>query len=327
MQNNISRYSHSILITGANGFVGKPLCEELLRQGQVVRASMRLGRRDNVPVGNIETVSIDVLDGATDWTEALAGINVVVHLAARVHVVKDNSLDLLDELRKVNVEGAWNLALQAAEAGVRRFIFISSIKVNGEGTLPGRPYTAEDRPAPVDPYGISKFEAEDALLRLAYETGMEVVIIRPPLVYGPGVKANFHSMMHWLLKGIPLPLGAIHNKRSFVALDNLVDLIITCIDHPAAANQTFLAGDGEDMSTTELLLRLGKALDMPVKLVPVPIWMLRAGAALLGRQYMSQRLCNSLQVDISKTCELLGWHPPVSVDDALKKTAADFLQR
>lgn len=327
MQNNISRYSHSVLITGANGFVGKPLCEELLRQGQFVRASMRLGRRDNVPVGNIETVSIDVLDGATDWTAALSGINVVVHLAARVHVVKDNSGDPLDELRKVNVEGAWNLALQAAEAGVRRFIFISSIKVNGEGTLPGRPYTAEDRPAPVDPYGISKFEAEDALRRLAYETGMEVVIIRPPLVYGPGVKANFHSMMHWLLKGVPLPLGAVHNKRSFVALDNLVDLIITCIDHPAAANQTFLAGDGEDMSTTELLLRLGKALDKPVKLVPVPIWMLRAGAALLGRQYMSQRLCNSLQVDISKTCELLGWHPPVSVDDALKKTATDFLQR
>jgi len=327
MQSNISRYSHSILITGANGFVGKPLCEELLRQGQSVRASMRLGRRDNVSIGNIETVSIDVLDGATDWTEALSGINVVVHLAARVHVVKDNSGDPLDELRKVNVEGAWNLARQAAEAGVRRFIFISSIKVNGEGTLPGRPYTAEDQPAPVDPYGISKFEAEDALRRLAYETGMEVVIIRPPLVYGPGVKANFHSMMHWLLKGVPLPLGAIHNKRSFVALDNLVDLIITCIDHPAAANQTFLVGDGEDMSTTELLLRLGKALDKPVKLVPVPIWMLKAGAALLGRQYMSQRLCNSLQVDISKTCELLGWHPPVSVDDALKKTAADFLQR
>ncbi len=317
----------NVLISGANGFVGRALCAALLRQGQFVRAAMRLARRENVPVENVETVSIDILDGTTDWTEALSGINVVVHLAARVHVIKDNSIDTLDELRKVNVEGAWNLALQAAEAGVRRFIFISSIKVNGEGTLPGRPYTAEDRPAPVDPYGISKFEAEDALRQLAYETGMEVVIIRPPLVYGPGVKANFHSMMHWLLKGVPLPLGAIHNKRSFVALDNLVDLIITCIDHPAAANQTFLAGDGEDMSTTELLQRLGKALDKPVKLLPVPIWVLRAGAMLSGRQYISQRLCNSLQVDISKTCELLGWHPPVSVDDALKKTAADFLQR
>ncbi|MGZ4955673.1 MAG: UDP-glucose 4-epimerase family protein [Methylobacter sp.] len=327
MQINISRYSHSVLITGANGFVGKSLCAELLRQGQSVRAAMRLARFESLPLENIETVSIGVLDGETDWTQALQGINVVVHLAARVHVMKDKTADSLDELRRVNVDGAWNLALQAAEAGVQRFIFISSIKVNGEGTLLGRPYTAEDQPAPVDPYGISKFEAEDALRQLAYDTGMEVVIIRPPLVYGPGVKANFHSIMHWLEKGLPLPLGAIHNKRSFVALDNLVDLIVTCIDHPAAANQIFLASDGNDMSTTELLLRLGEALNKPVKLLPVPIWVLKTGAMLLGKQDMARRLCNSLQVDISKTCDLLGWQPPVSVDDALKKTAADFLQK
>ena len=317
----------NVLISGANGFVGKPLCAELLRQGQFVRAAMRLVRFESLPIKNVEAVSIGVIDGKTDWTNALLGINVVVHLAARVHVMKDNAVDPLDELRKVNVEGAWNLALQAAEAGVRRFIFISSIKVNGEGTLLGRPYTAEDQPAPVDPYGISKFEAEDALRQLADETGMEVVIIRPPLVYGPGVKANFHSIMHWLEKGVPLPLGAIHNKRSFVALDNLVDLIVTCIDHPAAANQTFLAGDGEDMSTTQLLQRLGKALNKPAKLLPIPIWVLKTGAVLLGKRDMAQRLCNSLQVDISKTCDLLGWQPPVSVDDALKKTAADFLQK
>ncbi|WP_333873145.1 UDP-glucose 4-epimerase family protein [Methylobacter sp.] len=327
MQINISRYSHSVLITGANGFVGKPLCAELLRQGQSVRAAMRLARVESLPLENIETVPIGVLDGETDWTQALQGINVVVHLAARVHVMKDKTADSLDELRRVNVDGAWNLALQAAEAGVQRFIFISSIKVNGEGTLLGRPYTAEDQPAPVDPYGISKFEAEDALRQLAYDTGMEVVIIRPPLVYGPGVKANFHSIMYWLEKGVPLPLGAIHNKRSFVALDNLVDLIVTCIDHPAAANQIFLASDGKDMSTTELLLRLGEALNKPVKLLPVPIWVLKTGAMLLGKQDMARRLCNSLQVDISKTCDLLGWQPPVSVDDALKKTAADFLQK
>ncbi|MGZ5008660.1 MAG: UDP-glucose 4-epimerase family protein [Methylobacter sp.] len=327
MQTNISRYSHSVLITGANGFVGKPLCAELSRQGQTVRAAMRVARSEHLPVANVETVSIGVLDGETDWTQALHGINVVIHLAARVHVMKDKTADSLDELRRVNVDGAWNLALQAAEAGVKRFIFISSIKVNGEGTLPGRPYTAEDRPAPVDPYGISKLEAEDELRRLADETGMEVVIIRPPLVYGPGVKANFHSIMRWLEKGVPLPLGAIHNKRSFVALDNLVDLIVTCIDHPAAANQTFLAGDGKDMSTTELLLRLGEALGKPAKLLPVPIWMLKTGAMLFGKQDIARRLCNSLQVDIGKTCDLLGWQPPVSVDDALKKTAADFLQK
>lgn len=327
MQNNISGDSPSMLITGANGFVGRPLCAELLRQGQFVRAAMRLVCFENLPIGNVEAVSIGVIDGETDWTNALLGIKVVVHLAARVHLTKDNAVDPLDELRKVNVEGVWNLARQAADSGVQRFVFISSIKVNGEGTLLGRPYTAEDQPAPVDPYGISKFEAEDALRQLADETGMEVVIIRPPLVYGPGVKANFYSIMHWLEKGIPLPLGAIHNKRSFVALDNLVDLIVTCIDHPAAANQTFLAGDGEDMSTTELLQRLGKALNKPAKLLPIPIRVLKTGAMLLGRRDMAQRLCNSLQVDISKACDLLGWQPPVSVDDALKKTAADFLQK
>jgi nucleoside-diphosphate-sugar epimerase len=210
---------------------------------------------------------------------------------------------------------------------VQRYIFISSIKVNGEGALLGQPYTAENQPAPIDAYGISKREAEDALRQLADQTGMEVVIIRPPLVYGPGVKANFHSMMRWLEKGVPLPLAAIHNKRSFVALDNLVDLIVTCIAHPSAANQTFLAGDGEDLSTTELLHRLGNALGKPAKLFPLPIWLLNAGAMLSGRRDMAQRLCNSLQVDISKTRELLGWQPPVSVDDALKKTAADFLQK
>ncbi|MDO9268584.1 MAG: SDR family oxidoreductase [Methylobacter sp.] len=317
----------NVLISGANGFIGKSLCAELLRQGQLVRAAVRLMRFDNLPIENAETTSIGVIDGETDWTHALLDINVVVHLAARVHLIKDNAVDPLDELRKVNVEGTWNLARQAAEAGVQRFIFISSIKVNGESTSLGRPYTTEDQPAPVDPYGISKLEAEESLRQLADETGMEVVIIRPPLVYGPGVKANFYNMMCWLEEGVPLPLGAIYNKRSFVALDNLVDLIVTCIEHPAAANRTFLAGDGEDLSTTELLQRMSKALGKPAKLFPMPIGVLKAAAILLGRRDMAQRLCNSLQVDISKTCDLLGWQPPVSVDDALKRTAADFLQK
>lgn len=327
MHSLFSLSSKTVLVSGANGFVGRPLCAELFRQGQTVRAAVRLARADNLPIENAETVSIGEINGETDWTDALLDIKVVVHLAARVHVMKDNAADPLDELRKVNVEGAWNLARQACDAGVQRFIFISSIKVNGESTQLGRPYTLEDQPEPTDAYGISKREAEDALRQLADETDMEVVIIRPPLVYGPGVKANFHNMMHWLNKRVPLPLGAIHNKRSFVALDNLIDLIVTCIDHPAAANQTFLAGDGEDLSTTELLQRLGHALGKPAKLFSVPIWMLKTGAILLGKHDMAQRLCNSLQVDISKTCDLLGWHPPVSVDDALKKTAADFVQK
>jgi nucleoside-diphosphate-sugar epimerase len=284
-------------------------------------------RVESLPVENVETVPIGVVDGETDWMKALRGIKVVIHLAAHAHVIKTNIADSLDELRKVNVEGTLNLVQQAAETGVQRFIFISSIKVNGESTALGRPYTAEDQPAPVDPYGISKLEAENALRKLAGETGMQVVIIRPPLVYGPGVKANFRSMMSWLQKGVPLPLGAIHNKRTLVALDNLVDLIITCIDHPVAANQTFLAGDGEDISTTELLQRLGCALGKPAKLLPMPVWVLKTGAMLLGKRGMAQRLCNSLQVDISKTCDLLEWHPPVSVDEALKKTATDFLQK
>jgi nucleoside-diphosphate-sugar epimerase len=296
----------------------------LLRQGQFVRAAVRSSTKQ---VENSESVSVGEINADTNWTDALRGINVVIHLAARVHVMNDHAVDPLDELRKVNVDGAVNLARQAAKAGVQRYIFISSIKVNGEGALLGQPYTAENQPAPIDAYGISKREAEDALRQLADQTGMEVVIIRPPLVYGPGVKANFHSMMRWLEKGVPLPLAAIHNKRSFVALDNLVDLIVTCIAHPSAANQTFLAGDGEDLSTTELLHRLGNALGKPAKLFPLPIWLLNAGAMLSGRRDMAQRLCNSLQVDISKTCELLDWQPPVSVDDALKKTAADFLQK
>lgn len=327
MHSLFSLSSKTVLVSGANGFVGRPLCAELLRQGQSVRAAVRLARSDSSPIENIETVSIGEINGETDWTEALQGIKVVVHLAARVHVMKDNAADPLDELRKVNVEGAWNLARQACDAGVQRFIFISSIKVNGESTPLGRPYTPEDRPAPMDAYGISKSEAEYVLRQLADESGMEMVIIRPPLVYGPGVKANFHSMMHWLNKSVPLPLGGIHNKRSFVALDNLIDLIVTCIDHPAAANQTFLAGDGEDLSTTELLQRLGQALGKPAKLFSMPIRVLKIGAILLGKRDMAQRLCNSLQVDISKACDLLGWQPPVTVDEALKKTAADFLQK
>jgi nucleoside-diphosphate-sugar epimerase len=254
---------------------------------------------------DVESVLIATIDGNTDWRDALQGINVIVHLAARVHIMHDHANDPLQEFRKVNVDGTVNLAKQAALAGVKRFVFISSIKVNGEST----------------PLGLSKYEAENALKQLASETGMEVVIIRPPLVYGVGVKANFYSMMRWLDKGIPLPLGAIHNQRSLVALDNLVDLIITCIDHPAAANQIFLVSDGDDLSTSELLRHAASALDKSAKLLPIPVWLLQMAASLLGKRAVVQRLCSSLQLDITKTRQLLNWTPLVSVDDALHKTA------
>jgi len=314
-----------VLITGVNGFIGKTLSDELVIKGFNVNGTVRSVMSVDFP-GAITKFVIKDIDSKTDWQNALEGVDMVIHLAARVHVMKDTAIDALSEFRRVNVEGTLNLARQAVEAGVQRFIFISSIKVNGEGSILGQPYTPEDQPAPVDPYGISKREAEDGLRQLASETGMEVVIIRPPLVYGPGVKANFQSMMRWLDKGIPLPLGAIHNKRSFVALDNLIDLIATCIHHPAAANQTFLAGDGEDISTTELLQRMAAALGKKAWLIPVPSFILEWGARLVGKQAITQKLCGSLQVDISKARDLLDWKPPVSVDEALRKTAQYYMK-
>lgn len=312
-----------LLVTGATGFVGRPLCAEAIRRNFRVRGAIRSPCQ--LPAG-VEPEVVGLIDEHTDWSAALADVDVVIHLAARVHVMKDTTVDALAEFRRVNVDGTLNLARQAIVAGVQRFIFISSIKVNGEGTVLGRLYTSEDQPAPIDPYGISKREAEDALRQLASESSMEVVIIRPPLIYGPGVKANFLSMMNWLDKGIPLPLGAIANQRSLVALDNLIDLIVTCIHHQAAANQTFLAGDGEDLSTSELLRRMAAALGKKAWLVPVPSFLLVWGARLAGKQAIAQRLCGSLQVDISKAKELLGWKPPVSVDEGLRKTAIYYMK-
>jgi UDP-glucose 4-epimerase len=263
-----------------------------------------------------------------DWLSALSGVSVVVHCAARVHVMNEKSIDPLAEFRRVNVDGTLNLARQAFESGVRRFIFISSIKVNGESTSLDHPFAADETPAPSDPYGVSKYEAELGLMALAKETGMEAVIIRLPLVYGPGVKANFLSMMNWLQRGIPLPLGGItKNRRSFVFLGILVDMIITCINHPAAANQTFLVSDDEDLSTAGLLEHMALALGRPSKLITVPTTLITLGAKLIGRSDISQRLCGSLQVDIKKTKDLLGWSPPVTVVEGLSQTAAYFLKK
>lgn len=309
-----------ILLTGASGFIGSALLERLLADGQSVTGTAR-----KKLVFPFDLVIVGEIGPETRWLDVVKGHQTVVHTAARVHVMHDSASDPLSEFRRVNVEGTLNLARQAAAAGVRRFVFISSIKVNGEETAPGQLFRDDDLPHPLDPYGLSKQEAEEGLRQLAQESGMEVVIVRPPLVYGPGVKANFETMMRWLYRGLPLPLGSIRNRRSLVALDNLVDLIITCIDHPAAANQTFLVSDGEDLSTTELLQRMGAALGKPARLLPVPSALLSAGATVLGKRAVAQRLLGSLQVDMSKTQELLDWTPPVRVDDALRKTAEHFL--
>lgn len=313
---------HRVFLTGASGFVGSAVLRRLLAEDMPTVATLR-GNSPSLPAA-VHAVRFESFDEPSQWGEALRGCDTVVHCAARVHVMNDTEADPLAAFRRVNVHGTLNLARQAVAAGVRRFIFVSSIKVNGEGTAVGQPYTADDSPQPQDPYGISKMEAEAELQALAKASGLEVVIIRPVLVYGPGVKANFEAMMRWLSKGVPLPFGAIDNRRSLVALDNLVDLILTCVDHPAAANQVFLVSDGEDLSTTALLRRMGQALGVPPRLLPIPAWVLSGGASLLGRTALSKRLCGSLQVDIEKTRKVLGWQPPVSVDAALRATAQHF---
>lgn len=296
--------------------MGRALCAEATTRGFLVAGVTR--SHCDLPLG-VESHRVSGIDKNTLWSEAIAGCDVIVHLAARVHVIADIAADPFLEFRRVNVEGTLNLARQAANAGVRRFIFISSVKVNGELTAIGKPFRADDVPAPQDAYSLSKMEAENALRELATEAAMEVVIIRPPLVYGPGVKANFAVLMRWLKQGLPLPLGSIHNQRSLVALDNLVDLIIACLVSRAAANQTFMVSDGADVSTTQLLKKMGEAMGKLVRLLPLPQYMIEFAATLLGRKNLAQRLCGSLQVDIQKTRHLLGWSPVVTMDEQLKK--------
>jgi len=312
-----------ILVTGASGFVGRQLCRDLKHKGESVRAAVRSLSEINSLSGT-EQVIIDNIGPNTTWHESLKGVDCVVHLAARVHVMKDNSDDPLAEFRELNVRATINLAEQAAAAGVKRFLYLSSIKVNGEETLDKQKFSADDDPAPVDPYAISKYEAELSLHKIAATSTMDVVIIRPPLVYGPGVKGNFNKMMRWLVKGVPLPFGMVNNSRSLVALDNLIDFIVVCMKHPSAPGEIFLVSDGEDMSTTVLLEKLAYMLGIPSRLIPVPIYILKFIAFLVGKKDLAQRLLGSLKIDIDKNRDLLGWTPPHSVDKGLKLTADDF---
>lgn len=309
----------SVLVTGANGFVGRVLCAQLLDAGNAVRVALR--STADFDIAGCEVVSISNIGSGTDWLCALTGMDAVIHVAARVHVMQDDALNPLEEFRSVNVAGTENLARQAARAGVRRFVYVSSIKVNGEQTAVS-PFSEADQAAPQDPYGISKWEAEQVLHRVAKETGLEVVIVRPPLVYGHGVKGNFAQMLKVLEKGIPLPLASVKNLRSLIYVGNLVDALILCSTHPAAAGKTYLVSDGDDVSTPELLRRLGAAMGHPARLFYCPLPLLKLAGGLTGKADQIDRLLGSLQVDSGKIRRELGWVPAYTLQQGLRLTAA-----
>lgn len=301
------------LVTGANGFVGQALCPWLENAGWAVRKAVRAPQEDCIAIGDIGT--------DTDWRAALDGMDAVVHLAARAHIMQDIALDPLTAYRAINCAGTENLARQAAQAGVKRLVYISSIKVNGESTT-GRPFRANDIPHPQDPYGVSKWEAEQALQRVAIETGLEIVILRPPLMYGPLVKANFLRLMNLIARGLPLPLGMVRNRRSLLYLGNLADAIRCCLTHPAAAGKIYLLSDGAPLSSAELVQSLAAALGKPALLLPVPPPLLRLAGLLTGKRAEVARLLDSLEIDSSAIRHELGWQAPYTLEQGLAATAA-----
>lgn len=312
--------NNRILLTGASGFIGNSLATALIKQGAFVRCAVR----SPLTLAGTEIVTVPVMDSQTEWSQSLDGMDTVIHCAGRAHVMHNLYANLLPEFRQINVDNTMNLARQAQAAGVRRFIFLSTVKVNGEQSLKGRPFTEKDAPMPQNPYAISKHEAEQALLKFAAKTNLEVVIIRPALVYGEGVKANFFSLLRMVQLGIPLPFGAIENKRSFVYLENLHSLIMCCIEHPKAANQVFFVSDGQDISTPELLRYCAAAMGVGAHLIPVPESWCMMSASFLGQGEAIQRLCGSLQVDIGKANKLVDWEPPISVQTGLQRTVQHF---
>ena len=304
-----------ILVTGATGFVGRHLTDKITARGLALRTAVR-----GASTAGAHSVVVGEIGPDTAWATALQAVEVVVHLAARVHVMRETAPDVLKAFRLVNVGGTERLAREAARAGVRRLVFLSSVKVNGEATH-GRPFRESDSPAPSDPYGVSKHEAEAALARVSGATGLEMVVLRPPLVYGPGVGANFLRLMHWVDRGLPLPFGAVRNRRSLVHVGNLVDAVIACTAAPQAAGATFFVDDGEPVSTATLLSELGAVLDRPARLFPVPPALLSGAAALLGRGAEAARLLGDLEVDSSLIRDRTGWRPRVTRADGLSACA------
>lgn len=307
-----------VAVTGATGFVGRALVAQLVgMEGSEVMALTR--QKPTNPVIGAKYIQTGDLTSEYKWQSVLAEVHTVVHTAARAHLLNDRAVDPLCEFRLVNVTGTLRLAEQAAAIGVQRFVFLSSIGVNGFQTAIDKPFSETDQTKPHNAYALSKWEAEQGLLRIAEETGLEVVIIRPPLVYGCNAPGNFGALMRAVQRGWPLPLGAIHNQRSLIALDNLVDFIITCITHPKAANQTFLISDCQDLSTSELVRGMAKAAGVPARLLPVPVWALEWVGRLLGKGEAIQRLCGNLQIDSNKAKNLLGWTPKISVQEGLRR--------
>lgn len=312
-----------VFVTGATGFIGSALIRRLQGENLSLCAALRERRNQGDLPEGVEYAVVQPLSESSDYSSVLRGVEIVVHLAARTHVLKEIVVDPLLEFRRENVQGTVRLARQASAAGVRRFVFISSVKVNGEGR--NNAYTEEDPPKPEDAYGISKNEAEDALRRISSETGMEVVIIRPPLVYGPGVKANFLRLLTAVYRGSPLPFASIQNKRSFIFVGNLVDVIVECLSHPKASGQTYLVSDGVDVSTPELVRRLSHAMGKPARVFPFPPRTLKMASVFFGNSVSIDRLLNSLMIDLSKIRRELDWNPPYTFHHGLQETTEWFI--